>query len=184
MDDLILVRNIQNNVDVDNSIKQLTSLHSGIFFQKCHDYIHSGMAGIFKDDILRDKELVVYNAAKSFDESKGVKFSTWLGNSTFYFLSKLNLETKNQLAPIVEEEPEDLDLKEELIQNIFEYLRENEDEITYRIFELRYLAPTNASLYSWNNIGEKLGYSHEWVRMLHNKALTRAKHYFKNNKAA
>jgi len=74
-----LAENVKNDIDVADSLKELRVRHSGIFYKKANGY-----SGIMEIDDLRENPLTFfYEAAKKFDPEKS-KFSTWVGNRTFW----------------------------------------------------------------------------------------------------
>lgn len=187
-EDLILIKNIKNNIDADESIKKLVIKHSGIFYDKISDFMNhpyfGNTSGVTKEDILSEKAFIIYKAAISFDENKNIKFSTWVGNSTFYYLHHLYNDNKNET--LVEEMPEINSFEEENVEErlfdsqekldkIKDYINSLEDLRIKEIFNLRYFSRTNGHLMQWEKIGSKIGLSHEGVRLLHNKTIKELK---------
>lgn len=183
-EDLILIKNIKNNVDADESIKKLVARHSGIFYDKISNFMNhpyfGNTSGVTKEDLINEKDFIIYQAAMSFKENKNIKFSTWVGNSTFYYLHHLYNDNKNET--LVESMPETNSFEEEnveernfdnieKIEKIRSFIDTLEDQRVKDIFNLRYFSRTNGHLMQWQKIGEKIGLSHEGVRLLHNKAI-------------
>lgn len=184
MNELFLINNIQKDVDVDNSLKELVVAFSGCVLSKIHQCVPAA-SGSLKTDLFEDVGLVIYNAAKSYDASFGKKFSNWVCDNSFWHVKRVCNEVKNsELIPFEPPIESDTEFKQELLDRIFAYLKNYENELTYRIFEMRYLKPTASHLTPWMEIGRQLGYSHEWVRNCHDKALEKIKKYFKENEAA
>jgi RNA polymerase sigma factor (sigma-70 family) len=93
-DDLTLV-NLTKDGD-NNSLKELIDRHSGICINIYKKYTNiPGISGYISDEIASSKDYIIYNSAKTFDPSKGSKFSTWLANQTrFYCLNSINKNSK------------------------------------------------------------------------------------------
>ena len=103
-------------------------------------------SGIFVDDVLNDKDYIIYQSAKSFDPTRKTKFSTWLGNQVrYYCLNKINKNKKyvttedQELSFLMEREegPED---NKELRDYMLDLLSQIKDKRIKRIFELRYFS--------------------------------------------
>ena len=56
---------------------------------------------VILNDILQQKEYVIYKSAMSYNPDKGSKFSTWLANQMRYFC--LNSMNKNRLVATEDE---------------------------------------------------------------------------------
>ena len=83
--DLKLIKNIQKNVKVSDSLKELELKHSGICHQMIKKYQGAFTSiGIDPMDLNDEKKNIIYNSAIKFDPSKNIKFSTWVGNQMKY----------------------------------------------------------------------------------------------------
>jgi len=82
----------------DESIKAIIDMHSGVCVSIYKKYTNiPSIAGYTKTDIESSKDFIIYNSIKTYDQSKGSKFSTWLANQTrFYCLNSLNKIKNNQ----------------------------------------------------------------------------------------
>ena len=88
-----LINNIKNQHDIEESLNELVERHSGIYIDMVNAYSSRDSAFIDKDELINDKEYKIYLAALKYDETKGTKFSTYLGNETKrnLFYGKLNV---------------------------------------------------------------------------------------------
>lgn len=186
MDEESLINLIKNDIDVKKNLSQLIERHEGMFYKVLHGYIKSDVNGLTKQDIINQKLTIFWEAVSTFDPNRGVKFVTWLGNFTFFFISKEYnkvKESKNSVEIIDNllfsndsffNKIEKIDLILEEIQNI-------EDDRIIEIFHMRYFNTTNHKLKTWQEIGEKLNLSGQACLNLHNKGVDYLKSKIKND---
>ena len=94
-----LIKNVINK-QCNESLKELVNRHSGIIFNIGKKYCSSCSLDI--GELNDNRYWIVFNAAKTFNSTKGSKFSTWLGNQVRFFC--LNYKNKNsKLIPIENE---------------------------------------------------------------------------------
>jgi RNA polymerase sigma factor (sigma-70 family) len=98
--ELVLLAKDGNN----EAIKFLIEKHSGICVDTYKKYINlPNVSGFISDEIISNKDYIIYNSAKTYDPSMGSKFSTWLSNQTRFFC--LNCINKyNKLVPVEEKD--------------------------------------------------------------------------------
>ena len=97
--DAALIKNVINK-QCNESLKELVNRHSGIIFNIGKKYCSSCSLDI--GELNDNRYWIVFNAAKTFNSTKGSKFSTWLGNQVRFFC--LNYKNKNsKLIPIENE---------------------------------------------------------------------------------
>tara|TARA_R110002051_G_scaffold171586_2_gene242051 strand:- start:41 stop:520 length:480 start_codon:yes stop_codon:yes gene_type:complete len=123
-----------------------------------------------------DKNLIIWNSAKSFNTDKNVKFSTWLANQVKYScLNAINKKVKDRL---VATEDEILDVlkerhPEEADNNLFEFteniLNQLKDKRIKRIFSLRYSVYSKKP--SWCTVAEQIKVSTQTAINLHNRGI-------------
>jgi len=143
-------------------------------------------SGIFVDDVLNDKDYIIYQSAKSFDPTRKTKFSTWLGNQVrYYCLNKINKNKKyvttedQELSFLVEKEERQEDNKE-LRDYILNLLSQIKDKRVKKIFELRYFSDEKSRM-TWTDISKKVSVSSQTAINLHNKGLTSLKKKIKKD---
>lgn len=164
LSDVELTENIKNDVDVNDSLMELRDRHSGIFYKKANAY-----SGIMEIEDLKENTLsFFYEAAKEFDVNKS-KFSTWVGNKTFWTCQSL-YSSNRQFVEIEEahlvEHPNygEKELKEYVENSI----QNDEDR---KILEKRLSGMTFSEIAK--DMNDK--YSGEWVRQKYNRILDRYK---------
>jgi RNA polymerase sigma factor (sigma-70 family) len=114
----------------------------------------------------------------SFDPSKNVKFSTWLGNQARYYClncinkknNTLNMDQDNLISLLEKNQMKSNDnlsrIKEKSDQ-IFSILSRIKDDRIQKIFKLRYFQGAKPT--PWSKIGKKLKVSTQTVINLHEK---------------
>ena len=161
----------------ENSLDELIKRHSDLCFKIIKKYSSSFYANnIDVGEASADKNLIIWNSAKSFSADKNVKFSTWLANQVKYScLNALNKKVKDRL---VTTEDEILDVLKEKVdeqanENLFEFtnniLKQLKDKRIRQIFSMRY------SVYSkkppWCAVAKKLKISTQTAINLHNRGI-------------
>ena len=69
----------------NSSLNQLINKHTGLCYDIYKKYLPSQeLSGNYSINIENDKDYIIYKSALSFDETKKIKFSTWLGNQVKY----------------------------------------------------------------------------------------------------
>lgn len=174
--DNYLVERIRIN-NCERSLEELIKRHSPLCFKILKKYSSSFFANnIDIAETSMDKNLIIWNSAKSFSIHKNVKFSTWLANQIKYFcLNSINKKVKDRL---VNTEDEILDaLKEKQndspTEDLFEFtgniLSQLRDCRIKTIFSLRYSNEHKKP--SWAKIARRLDISTQTAINLHNRGL-------------
>ena len=177
LDDTTLVKNVQEKND-ELALKTLIERHSALCNSLYKKYSPPMMAsGIHVQDIINEKDYIVYKSAMSFDPCKKSKFSTWLYNQVRY--QCLNCMNENshyltldndKLNYLIEKTaPVNKEYKNinEYIHNI---IQSCSDERVKKIFKMRY-CNESAKRMSWNKIAKKLKISTQTAINIHNKAI-------------
>jgi RNA polymerase sigma factor (sigma-70 family) len=177
LDDTTLVKNIQEKND-EEALKTLIDRHSALCNSLYKKYSNSMMnSGVHLQDVVDQKDYIVYKSAMSFDPCKNSKFSTWLYNQVRYQCLNcinenshyLTLET-DKLNYLVEK----YNLPEKEYKNINDYIfniiDSCSDERVKKIFQMRYSNNSNKKM-PWNKIAKKLKISTQTAINIHNKAL-------------
>jgi len=192
--DVKLTENLKNNVEPEASLKELVDRHSGIFLDIVNNYVPNNSPTCHKQDIIDELEYYVYNAGLKYDQTRGAKFSTFLGNEAKWLC--LNQHHKNKkylLASSTEsefifenkcvdtEDEKKPHLNETLLVKIFEIIDAHPDERVRRIFKLRYVDPEFNKLTPWQKIGKELKMSIQGCINIHNSAITVIRKGLKHN---
>ena len=161
----------------ERSLIELIGRHSGLCFKIITRYAKSFYANnLDLNEASNDKNLIIWNSAKSFSSEKNVKFSTWLANQVKYScLNALNKKSKDRL---VSTDDKILDILNETEQenkndNLFEFtnniLSQLKDERIKEIFSMRY--SHNYKKPSWCVIAGKMDVSTQTAINLHNRGI-------------
>ena len=177
IDDTILVKKVQESNDED-SLKALIERHSPLCNSLYKKYSAPMMAsGVHIQDVIDQKDYIVYKSAMTFDPCKNSKFSTWLYNQVRYLCLNcmnenshyLTLET-DKLNHLVDKfAPEEKEYKN-INEYIFNIINSCSDKRIKKIFKMRYLSGTLKKT-SWNKIAKKLKISTQTAINIHNKTL-------------
>jgi hypothetical protein len=127
------------------------------------------------DDILRDKDFVMWQACLTYKPEKNIKFITWLGNNiTWQCLNAISKPRKNevsiedeQVKHYLEYETGVCDLNDHDKEYFNTVLNSFSDKRIAQIYTMRYF---NDEFMSWQEIGKKMDLSTQAVINLHDKA--------------
>ena len=89
------IKKIQEE-DCSYSLLRVIDRYTPVFLSMYSKYsVAIGKSGADPNDILSDKNLIIYESAKSFNLEKGSSFCTWLSNNVKYkclhLINKLSL---------------------------------------------------------------------------------------------
>lgn len=186
IEDNILIKNIQQKND-EQSLKLLVQRHSPL----CHSLYKKYSApmcasGVYVQDIIDQKDYIVYKSAMTFDPYKNSKFSTWLYNQVRYQCLNcinenshyVNLE-EDKLNYLIEKNTSPSKDFKNLNDYIFNIIDSCSDERVKKIFTMRYLNNSSKKI-SWNKIAKKLKISTQTAINIHNKTLKLLKNKIKS----
>jgi RNA polymerase sigma factor (sigma-70 family) len=164
-------------INCEKSLEELIKRHSPLCFKIIKRYASTFYANNI--DIIEassDKNLIIWNSAKSFSIGKNVKFSTWLANQVKYScLNALNKKTKDRLVATEDEILDILKEKptEEPEGNLFEFtnniLKQLKDKRIKQIFSMRYSVHNKKP--SWCTVAEQMKVSTQTAINLHNRGI-------------
>jgi hypothetical protein len=63
LSDSDLIENIKNANNVDESLQELINRHSGIYLEMVNAFLRNCNNDSLKDDIISEKDLIIYNSA-------------------------------------------------------------------------------------------------------------------------
>ena len=178
-----LINNIKNQHDIEESLNELVERHSGIYIDMVNAYSSRDNAFIDKDELINDKEYKIYLAALKYDETKGTKFSTYLGNETKW--SCLNTYNRNKRRPVFNsdfienmadqesEESRDISnsIKKDIFNKVLSLIDSHPDKRVEKIFNMRYIEGNKNKVMPWKNIGDSLNLSIQGCINIHNSAI-------------
>ena len=94
LSDLELVKNIKEQTNVEDCLQELINRHSGIYLEMVNSFLKNCDNNSLRDEIVSEKAYAIYNTALKYDENRGTKFSTFLGNEAKWIC--LNASNKNR----------------------------------------------------------------------------------------
>jgi DNA-directed RNA polymerase specialized sigma subunit len=179
LSDSDLIENIKNANNVDESLQELINRHSGIYLEMVNAFLRNCNNDSLKDDIVSEKDLIIYNSALKYDSTKGTKFSTFLGNEAKW--TCLNASNKNKkflelndqnfdFQTLKEEkETEKEDFKNQILNKFRKHLDVYPDKRVSKIFNMRY--ENVNKLTPWRKISKEMYLSIQGCINIHNSAL-------------
>lgn len=175
--DVTLVKKVKEE-DCSKALSELISRHSGICYNIYNRYFPC-IQTVDAQEVKEHKDLLIYNAAKSFDETREVKFSTWLGNVVTYAClnvcdsknKNINLDEKTLhfLVDAKNNEHFSFDTEnQETIDYIKDILDQSGDENSKQVVKLRYFSNEKKPK-TFKTIGKLLGVSTQTAVNWHDK---------------
>ena len=143
--DLTLINNIKNDIKANTSLSELIERHSGLYMDIANSIISDNNTIINKRDVLEDKNINIYRFALKFDENRGAKFSTHLGNETKWMLYNIYNKNKKRVGEEICEKNLSEDsfikscIKNESLDLVFKTISSLPDKRVEEIFTLRYI---------------------------------------------
>lgn len=177
LDDNVLIKNIQERND-EASLKVLIERHSALCNSLYKKYSSPMIAsGVYLQDVIDQKDYIVYKSAMTFDPCKKSKFSTWLYNQVRYQCLNcmnensqyLTLET-DKINYIIEKNALPITEYKNINEFISNIIDSYSDKRAKKIFEMRYSNNSNKKI-PWNKIAKKLKISTQTAINIHNKAI-------------
>lgn len=172
MEDFELAEKVKTCED-EYALLELMDRHEAMFHNVVQKYSKAFVAsGVYKPDVVEDKNYIFYKTAKSFNPEKS-KFSTWLGNYTRY--ECLNRISKSSKYVHLEEEnintiEKTASKRSTVIQQCLEEVSKLSDSRMFKIFKLRYVYESKKPP-TWKSIAQKLGLSTQTALNIHNKTI-------------
>lgn len=168
----------------DESLNELINKHTGLCYDIYKKYLPSQeISGNYSINIQNDKDYIIYKSALSFDSSKNIKFSTWLGNQVRYQCLNLLKKKKNVIScdqetiELVTNKNEDIVWEQEskernksLVEYVSAVVKKMRDPRIKQIFQMRYFS-RNGKKTSWQRIGDEIGTSAQTAINIHERAL-------------
>lgn len=167
------IRKVQES-NCSESLSSILDRYSPVFLSMYSKYSDSMMkSGADPNDILSDKNLIIFESAKSFNLDKGSSFCTWLSNNVKYrCLHLINKSTKRGLLServrqnSTTVETKNPYLNKEMRNFVFNELSKMKDPRIRKVYSLRYYS---GGKMTWANIGKRLGFSSQTAINLHKK---------------
>lgn len=179
LSDLDLINNIKKNRKVDESLQELINRHSGIYLDIVNSFLKNCNNDSLRDEIINDKEYAIYNSVLKYDENRGTKFSTFLGNEAKWMC--LNASNKNKKYVELNDNCYDFEnlkdetvipvnnFKDTILNEFNRQISKHPDKRIQKIFSMRYSG--NNKLTPWRKISKVMNLSIQGCINIHNTAL-------------
>ena len=179
LSDLDLIKNIKKKKKIDESLQELIDRHSGIYLDIVNSFMKNCNNDSLRQEIINDKEYAIYNSVLKYDENRGTKFSTFLGNEAKWMC--LNASNKNKKYVELNDTNYDFDdLKDEkqtnastlqdlILKDFNSEIANHPDKRIQKIFSMSYSG--NKKLTPWRKISKVMNLSIQGCINIHNAAL-------------
>jgi hypothetical protein len=179
LSDLDLIKNIKNKKKIDDSLQELVDRHSGIYLDIVNSFLKNCNNDSLKQEIINEKEFAIYNSALKYDENRGTKFSTFLGNEAKW--ACLNASNKNKKYLELNDNTYDFEtikdeaefsinnFKDQILKDFNEQIKNHPDKRIQKIFAMRYSG--SKKLTPWRKISKEMNLSIQGCINIHNAAL-------------
>lgn len=162
----------------ERSLGELIERHSPLCFEIFRKYAPIiACTGICPDDVIKEKDYIIYKCALSFRLGKKAKYSTWLANHMRYHC--LNAMNRNRMVATEESKitfimnansDNQKTLEKEHAEFVLNIISQFKDQRIKEIFDLRYFSGQKSES-AWTRIAAKIGVSTQTAINLHDKAL-------------
>jgi len=182
MNELPLDKSLAQEVkdkNCEKSLCELISRHTPLCYTIYKKYSPAiSASGHCVHEISKEKDYWVYKAAKSYDPTRKVKFSTWLGNQIKYHC--LNVINDNKYVAVEDKDLDFLINKTPVVQEIdyptevdfiFNILSQLKDKRIKRVFEERYFDKSPKKK-PWSKIAKVVGVSTQTAINLHERGVS------------
>ena len=165
--------------DCEQSLCELISRHTPLCYNIYKKYQPAiSASGHCIHEISKEKDYWVYKAAKSYDPTRKVKFSTWLGNQIKYHC--LNVINDNRYVAVEDKDLDFLVNNKSIIEKdtdyeteidfIFNILSQLRDKRIKKVFEERYFGKVSKKK-PWSKIAKNVGVSTQTAINLHERGI-------------
>jgi len=181
--DSTLASRVKKHKD-NEALKELIARHSGIYTATCRKFFNSSSYNYFQTDLLSEKDLIIYEAALTYDKTKKCKFSTWLANRARYHCLNSFAKQSRVLHPdgenseqiisdshscLLAREADYKEDKDEQIQQIRMILEDMEDESVKKVIQKKYFGNQRGENVTFLEIANELKVSRQTVLNWHKK---------------
>lgn len=184
--DLPLVLKVKETGD-NNALLTLINSNTGLFLSIVDSYLPDNQFPIQKNDLRDSKDFYIYKSVMSYDPSRGMKFSTYLGQDVKWKCLSLRTRGKEKdtvsfdaLAVQPPEEPYEVDEGKVNIERIFAFAEKYPSDIARTIIDARYKREHKKP---WKQIAAELNISVPWAMIIRDNFLKDAKEHFCHKEA-
>lgn len=163
-----------------DAMREIINRHSGIFIEVINHYVPNNSPYCNKNDLIKEKSFHIYKALMKYDENRGTKFSTHLGNEAKWLcLNSYNkAKSRNAFSSSDYEfdKPQDYNphielINEDSLKKVMKIISEHPDERVEKIFKMRYIDGERNKVMPWKKISKDLNMSIQGCINIHNKVI-------------
>lgn len=179
LSDSDLIKSIKKKKKVYECLQELIDRHSGIYLDIVNSFLRNCNNDSLREEIINDKEYAIYNSVLKYDENRGTKFSTFLGNEAKWMC--LNASNKNKKYVELNDNTYDFEcikdtyehtvvnFQDQILKEFNEEISKHPDKRIQKIFSMRYSG--NKKLTPWRKISKAMNLSIQGCINIHNAAL-------------
>ena len=186
-----LTRMIREEND-ETALTELIFRHSGIYVDMLKKFGFKCLTQIQIQDIMGDKDYVIYKAALEYDSSKA-KFSTHLANKAKYMCLTQKTKNKNNRISTNFDEvqfyqkdksstPDESCKINDSFTRILNLINKHKDQRLKVLFHERYFCGKRGKLKPWKEVAKKINLSAQGCINIHDKAIKELSHRIDNEK--
>jgi|TARA_B110000495_G_scaffold1151_1_gene819 hypothetical protein len=178
------VKRLRCGRSLEELISRHTPLYCSIIRRMCKKYNNWHNV----DELVSEKEYVIYQSSIKFDKTKNIKFSTFVGNQAKWaYLNKCNKiqKTIRKETTFIENMNPDQNLPcatieaQEAMDVSLSMLERYPDKRIPLLFKLRYSVGKNNKEMPWHLVGKKMRLSAQGCINLHNSGIKFLQNQFK-----
>ena len=182
-----IIEDIRNEINADENLKELINRHTGIYMEIINNYIPNDNKIVNKKELIDDKSYNIYQAVLKYDQERGTKFPTFLGNETKWMcLNKYNKNKKHIHVSCEETQSKVIEAlstgdesagreNQEIFNRAIQLCKVNPDKRVEKIFEMRYIIGERNKVMPWKKISEELNMSIQGCINIHNSTIDKIK---------
>jgi RNA polymerase sigma factor (sigma-70 family) len=181
LEDLDLIKIVRQGAEHSSeAMTEIINRHSGIFIEIINHYVPPNSPYCNKEDMIKEKSFYMYKALIKYDETKGTKFSTHLGNEAKWLCLNSYNKAKSrsmfsssdyEFDKPTEENPHISLINEESLNKVMKIINDFPDERVEKIFKMRYIDGDKNKVMPWKKISKDLDMSIQGCINIHNKII-------------
>jgi len=170
----------EHKTNASSAMTEIINRHSGIFIEIVNHFVPVDSPYCDRKELIEDKKFYIYKALMKYDQNKGTKFSTHLGNEAKWLCLNIYNKNKNKLmlpSSDIEYDKELVDnpharsIEQESLNRVIDIIRDYPDERVNKIFTMRYIDGEKNRVMPWKKISKELNMSIQGCINIHNQAI-------------
>jgi hypothetical protein len=170
----------ENTGSASVAMTEIITRHSGIFIEMVNHFVPIDSPYCDRRELIDDKKFYIYKALMKYDQTRGTKFSTHLGNEAKWLCLNIYNKNKNKLIlpssnmdydKELSENPHAKSIERESFNRVIEIIKDYPDERINKIFTMRYIDGEKNRVMPWKKISKELKMSIQGCINIHNQAI-------------